>query len=761
MKKTAAVRRLAVIAYSFSAAAFLLVFLRPRGRLLLAAGGIMLAAALAAALAPGDRTSRRRAVLGALCLGLALSCFNYYRWDRTVLMRAERMAEKAHTVEATVLDYPELSGNGSRVPVRVEGLKCLLYLRGRSDFEPGARISVNASFRLTEERTDSEYYLSTGVPLFGYARTEAMPLGRAERAWRYLPARLGRALRENAASAAGSEAAPFLKAILTGDRSELKADTFFYAMLREAGVLHCVAVSGMHLAFLVSFLAALLGKGKHTALICIPVVLLFMAVAGFCASVVRAGIMQLAVCGAILLDREYDGHTALALAVAFLAALNPGCTHNVGLLLSFLSTLGILLFCEPLENAMPHLQGRLEHRFPGCLLRYLRSSLAVSLSALTLTLPVNAFVFGQIPLLAPLTNLLVLWAVSACFGLGMLAALLWSVWPAGAAVLGWPVRLLVRYISFVVKGIGRLPFASLYPGNKVFVLWLLCLYLLMAAFRFLPGIRRRLPGFFLSAALLLAVSAGVGFSLSRADRLCAAVLDVGQGQCVALCGRDFTVLYDCGSLNSRENAGDLAARYLLSRFRRRVDALVLSHYDADHVNGALELLRRLPVERLIVPPPDGEAGEKLIAEAASLNVRVVTVSGFPLQEDFDSLQAVIVPPLGLAGDNEEGLCALFGVEAFEVLLTGDASAETELRLLSVLPMPDTELLVAGHHGSAGSNSEALLAAAAPDAAVISVGRNNYGLPAEEALERLTGAGAAVHRTDLEGTVEVRYRRRKG
>ena len=165
---------------------------------------------------------------------MALSCFNFYRWDRMVLMPAERLAEQTRTVEATVLDYAESTGSGVRVPVRVEGLKCLLYLKGRSDFEPGSRISVDARFRLTEERTDSEYFLSVGVPLFGYARSEAVPLGKAAHPWRYLPARLGRILRENAAAAVGREAAPFLKAILTGDRSELKADTFFYAMLREA-----------------------------------------------------------------------------------------------------------------------------------------------------------------------------------------------------------------------------------------------------------------------------------------------------------------------------------------------------------------------------------------------------------------------------------------------------------------------------------------------------------------------------------------------
>lgn len=752
-------RRLAVFAYSFSAAAFLLVFLKPGIPCLLILGFAFTAASLAVLPFRNNRKALR--FLRCLLPGLAAACFCFALWNHLILRPAQRMAGDVSRVEATVLDYPTPAAFGDSVTVRIGRVKCRLYLDDGSGLEPGQRIAFGGKLRLTEERTGEDFYLSAGLPLFGYARGPAEIVGQAGHRWMFFPARLGRALRDNLAAAFDGETVPFLTAILTGERSALKADGFFYSMMREAGVLHCIAVSGMHLSFLVSFLAVFLGRGRHSSIVCIPVILLFMAVTGFTPSVVRAGIMQLAVCGAVLLDREYDNHTALALALAVLTALNPYASHHAGLLLSFLATLGILLFYESLSGCLFPIPKAAEKTLPGRFLRYIRGCLSVSLSALVLTLPVTAVCFGQIPLLGPLSNLLILWAVTLCFGFGLLSALTGFIWMPAAAVIGWPARLLVRYIRLVVTVVGRLPFASLYPQNDMIALWLICLYLLMALYRFLPGITHRFRWFAAAAVLTLIFSTVGGCVLWRQDDLVTAALDVGQGQCVVLMGKDFTVVADCGSSSASENPGDTAARYLLSRGRRSVDALLLSHYHADHMNGAAELLRRMHVDLLLAPPPDSQEAEALLAIARDAGTEVRVVSDELTELRIGSLEVKITPPLGNVGDNEECLCALLGLSGFEVLLTGDASQSTELRLLERLPMPDIELLIVGHHGSAKSVSPALLAAACPDVAVISAGRNNYGLPSEEALERLSAAGAAVYRTDRAGTVEILFRIKKG
>ncbi len=727
--------------------------------MLTAAGALLLALSAAAFLLRGRRRLLR--ILRCVLPGLALACLCFAMWNRLILRPAERLVGEGSGVEATVLDYPVPASYGQSVTVRIGRVKCRLYLEDAEGLEPGRRIRIDGRFRLTEEYTGQGYYLSAGIPLFGYGRGQTELLGDADRRWLYYPAKLGKALRDNIERAVDGETSPFLTAILTGERSELKADGFFYAMMREAGVLHCIAVSGMHLSFLVSFLAVLLGRGKPGSLLCIPVILLFMAVTGFTPSVVRAGIMQLAICLGTLLEREYDNHSALALAIAILTALNPYASHNVGLLLSFLSTLGILLFFERFSQSLFPLPKERRKTAAGRLLGYVRSSLSVSLSAMVLTLPVTAVCFGQVPLLGPVANLLILWAVTLCFGFGLLSALLGFLWMQGAVIAGWPARLLVRYIRFAVAAIGRLPFASLYPQNDLIALWLVCLYILMLSFRFLPGIRRRLLGFTLSAFLTLIVSCAAGCMLWRLDRMDTAVLDVGQGQCVVLTGEDFTLVADCGSTGASENPGDTAARYLLSRGRTKVDVLLLSHFHADHVNGVPELLRRMHVGLLLVPPPETEEAQALLALAEAAGTEVQIISDEVRELRFGALTATVTPPLGSVGDNEECLCALLRIDDFEVLLTGDASQATELRLLERVDLPDVELLIAGHHGSAGSCSEALLKAACPDAAVVSVGRNSYGLPSEEALQRLAAAGAVIYRTDRAGTVEICYRGEKG
>ena len=91
---------------------------------------------------------------------------------------------------------------------------------------------------------------------------------------------------------------------------------------------------------------------------------------------------------------------------------------------------------------------------------------------------------------------------------------------------------------------------------------------------------------------------------------------------------------------------------------------------------------------------------------------------------------------------------------FDVLITGDADAAIEAMLVKYFDLPDVELLIAGHHGSKHSTSAEFLAAAAPDAVVVSCGENSYGHPDPETLARIRAAGAAVYRTDTHGTITV-------
>ena len=115
---------------------------------------------------------------------------------------------------------------------------------------------------------------------------------------------------------------------------------------------------------------------------------------------------------------------------------------------------------------------------------------------------------------------------------------------------------------------------------------------------------------------------------------------------------------------------------------------------------------------------------------------------------------ILYPPMGQGTSNEEGLFALCSVEAFDLLITGAADAFVERMLVKYQPLPDLELLMVGHHGSAGSTDPALLDRLRPELAIISVGHNSYGHPAQEVLDRLAETGAQVWRTDQSGSITV-------
>lgn len=744
-------RRLAIFAYAFSAAALLSV-LCPRLLWLLLPAAVVL-------LGVGRLFFPNRWVLAILLLGLAVGFVWCGGWELAVTRRAEQLWGEDQQLEAVVLDYARQTDYGVSAELRYQGLRCRLYLDDDPGLEPGQRIACSARVTGTAEKTGEDRLLAQGIPLFAYGKGTVRQLGKAPASWRFAPARLGHRLRGSIQAAADGRTAAFLTAILTGDRAALRADTGFYAMLRRSGIAHCVAISGMHLSFLVSALYILLGRGRLSSLVCMPVILLFMAVTGFTPSVVRAGVMQLAVCLSGLLRREADSHTSLALSLLFLTALNPYCIKQTGLQLSFASTLGILLFCTPIQEALPHASRALEqHPVAGRLLRFVRGSLAVSLSALVLTTPLTALCFRQVSLLAPLSNLLTLGAVTLCFQLGLGAAVLGLVWPLGARLLVLPVQLLVRYVARVTAALGSIPLSCMGENAPLSWLTLGLLYLLLLYFRFCPGLTRRFARFCLTAGLTLLFGTGLQLLFFSGSALTTTVLDVGQGQCVVLTGRELTMVADCGG-SSGDNAGDTAAAYLLDHGRSSIDILLLSHFHADHANGAAELLERLPISLLVVPPfPAGDPlGEEITAAARRLGTEVCTVAAELLELTVGGVRVTVVPPLGIPGDNEQGLCALVSLGSYDVLLTGDASQQTERLLLKQLPMPDIEVMTAGHHGSRTAVSQVLLDTAAPDVVVISVGRNHYGLPAPDTTARIQSAGARLYRTDETGTVSITYK----
>ena len=258
-----------------------------------------------------------------------------------------------------------------------------------------------------------------------------------------------------------------------------------------------------------------------------------------------------------------------------------------------------------------------------------------------------------------------------------------------------------------------------------------------------------------ACVLLLALAIWGNTLVYRSGNMNVTVLDVGQGESVALYSDGQAMLVDCGSSNSYVDAGAVAADSLTSMGFSHLKAVAVTHFHADHTNGLYTLLSRLKVDTLYLPDMEDEYGvrERLLELADRYGITVEWVRRTTLVAVGD-IMVTFYPPVGEGDINEQGLSVLGSANDFDVLITGDMKGDTERALLKKYPIPDIEILVVGHHGSKYSSDEAFLEAIKPEIAIISVGDNSYGHPAPETVQRLERIGAAVRCTNTEGSITI-------
>lgn len=752
-------RKLAIGALAFSAAIFAADYWLPVGSLLWLALGFALLSLLLA-------LTRRRWLLGftIAAAGLALGFCCFFIHAQRTLLPARELDGQTLTVTGEVCSYPVVSEGYSRLELRLSGEgfpagKMILYADGDllSAFQPGDRISCSAKLKRPDQRYGERYdsYISRGVYLTGSAKSEPVLLERGK-SLRTLPLRLNRALADKVEELFPTDTAPFMKSLMLGDKSDLYQDLGLYLAMSRAGFLHIVAVSGMHIAFLVGLIQLLLGKSWRSSIICLLLVWFFVLVTGSSPSAFRAAVMQSFLLAAPLVRRENDPLTSLSAALALLLLGNPYAAGSVSLQLSFSAMAGILCLGEPLRDAISTL-------FPERLalrLRWPIGTVESSLAVLAFSIPFMAWHFGSVALLSPVTNVLGLWAVSLCFCGGYLSCLLGFLFREPGIWMAWLVSWPVRYLFLLARTVSGVSWAVLYLKKLRYTLWIVLVYalsLLFAVLKSKPWKKLLLP-LLLSAAVLASLLLYTKEEY-REDSVIS-VLDVGQGQCLAVLDGDATLLIDCGGLNSLDNAGETAGAYLISRGRDRVDLLVLTHLHADHCNGVPMLLEMLPVRTIFLPADVEDEDGMLPAIQAAAALHGTELRFLAKDGDYalGQIRLSLFAPPEEGEVNERCMTGLISVGAYDMLVTADIPQSLENDLLEEHRLTNIELYIVGHHGSRYSSSEELLRRIGGKTAVISVGYNTYGHPTQEVLDRLDAFGYRVYRTDLNGTVEIRVRK---
>jgi len=755
-------RKLATAALAFSAAIFLADYIFPRGWLIPAA---LLFAALGAALLLLHEKWLRPAVIALLFFSLGLLEYDIY--SRLTADRAAAYAGQTRTVTGTVLDYPDRYDSYCRLHIRIDTedlphFKAIVYDNKRKleDAEPGDHVSFMAKLNTADMIYGQPYanYHVNGYFLRMSIKGEEV-LDKGGFSLRYLPVRLHRFLCERVDRVFPEDCRTFIKALMLGEKQDFYEDDALYVTMSRSGLMHVAAVSGLHISFLVGLLVFIMGSGRLSAIFSILLVWAFVLVTGAGNSALRAAFMQTLLLLAPILRRENDAVTSLSAVLALILAFSPFAARSVSLQLSFAAMAGVICFGERIYACLYGLVPERLHFRP---VRYALGVAAGSLSVTVFTTPLTAVHFSYVPLLAILSNLACIWAVSLCFCFAWAACVL-SIIPALGTAAGGLCAWLVRYILFCAGTVARLPYSVLYMKTWGAVAWVIVSYLLLflgVMLRKRKYLRVLLP-VGISLTMLVCVLARSEQYYRSNDFV--SVLDVGQGQCITAFAGDVTAVIDCGNINRLDDAGSIAGEYLYSCGRRGIDLLILTHLHTDHADGAVRLMEMLPVDTLILPADDDDRDgleREILSCAERKGTQVIRLEN-NTETDCGRMHFEIYK-LSDAGDkNERCLMIQLDIDGTGLLVTADSPKKQERALVEKTDLGGTDILVVGHHGSKNASDEELLKEVGGGIAVISVGYNTYGHPAPQTLEALDKNGFQVRRTDLDKTVELRLENENG
>lgn len=693
-----------------------------------------------------------------VALGLCLGFSWYWGYDSYYLSPARELDGQTTEASIRVLDFSFDTQYGVAADGEAQWqgrtYRIRFYLNENSALCPGDIVSGSFRFRITDDGIEeATYHRGNGVALLAYQQGDVTVTPGTDPWWYYPAAHIRLALIENIQALFPEDTQAFARALLLGDDNDISYE--LNTAFKVTGIRHIIAVSGLHVSILFGVIYLLTGKRRGlTALLGIPVLVLFAAVAGLTPSVIRACVMNGLMILAMLFNREYDAPSALSFAALSMMVVNPLVITSVSFQLSVGCMAGIFLFGGRTKYWLPD-DKRKENRSgksaASRIIRGISDSAAVSLGAVSITTPLSAAYFGTVSLISPLTNLLTLWAVTVAF-YGIMAVCLVSLfWTGGAAALAWLVSWPIRYIQEVTMLLGRFPLAAVYTQSVWVVAWLAISYVLVGIFLLL---KKRSPLIFSSLIVSsLCIALLASWFVPMTNDCCVTVLDVGQGQSIILQGGGKTFVVDCGGSYS-DDAADKTAETLLSMGIYRIDGLIITHYDEDHAGGAEMLLTRITAEALYLPA--WEDDEQTAQRLSGYSFGEVYLMEQDLELSWeDSTLTIITSDIRNSG-NESSLCVLFQSAGCDILITGDRGTLGEKLLMRQYDLPELDVLIVGHHGSKNSTSLELLEETKPRIAVISVEKDNrYGHPAQEILDRLEEAGCQIFRTDEDGTVIIR------
>jgi len=570
------------------------------------------------------------------------------------------------------------------------------------------------------------------------------------------------------------------KAMLLGQRGSLSPEIRQH--FSRTGTAHLLAISGVHVSIVagIALSAGVWAFGRQRPtylLLALVVVWLYTMLSGMLPSAIRAAIMGSLWLYADWIGRPRSAFTALTCAAAIMLAANPLLLRNIGFQLSFVAMGGLVFLTPIFQSWGKKLFGNQEGEVSSSA-SFVIGSCAVTLGAVVATLPLIAYYFGLISLVGLPATFLTLPAIPGIILSAALVGIVGIFAPPVAGILGWVSWLFITYVLKVVELFAAIPFAAvdIEIGAPVVAAY----YGIIIAALWLPGKWNRLIGsiskmtdhlgampeiaknlslrWIIPPLAVVAILIWIAALTVPDDRLQIFVLDVGQGDSILIQRGNRQILVD-GGPSAQELIYHLGDK--LPFWDRTIELLVLTHHDADHITGLVEVLRRYNVEKVLTGGQKRDSDiyrewRKLIEERGV--ERIIAQVGQQIAMGEGVELTVLHPAPALleeASLNNTSVVLRLTHGNFSLLLTGDIEREAEEHLLAQDVKLRATVLKVAHQGSNTSTTPQFLSEVKPMFAAISVGADNpFGHPADEVVERLQEAVGEerLYLTSEDGTI---------
>lgn len=526
------------------------------------------------------------------------------------------------------------------------------------------------------------------------------------------------------------EIGDYMNSLILGDKSDMDSEEI--EKYRANGVSHLFAISGMHIGlfagFLLKFLKKLKLKEVPAYLFAIILIWLYAFLVGFSASAVRACLLFTILSLNKCFKLEVPKLGALTLSGTIILLFKPGFLFDIGFIYSF--TIAFFLMYSPSFLN--------KHPFMG-----------TSLVAMLASIPITILNFYEVNLASFFLNLIFVPLVSCIvYPLVLMSFMLRFLEPLAKVVINvleWlnDIASNLKFLTFVFPKMDLLSLVLYYcvlvflwnRNPKRYTIFLI-------VFIFLTKIKPFLNG---------------GYTID--------ILDVGQGDSTVVItpyAKEVILIDTGGIVNYGKNSSNSwissnTVTYLNSLGLDKIDILILTHGDYDHMGEANNIIEELKVGEVIFNNGEyNDLEQELMKILDRENIRYYKA---PEELEISNNKLYFLNTRIYDNENDNSTVIYFTIDDYKFLFMGDAGVERENAILDKYDLADIDFLKVGHHGSDTSSAKEFINNIAPKYSIISVGKNNrYGHPKDSVLETLSKS--KIYRTDIDGSIEIKFNENK-